>query len=83
MDVSGECQDTICTVPHCDQNLYAKGICFAHYMQMYRKGTLSSIRKRNNNPPATCTVAGCDKPYTAKGMCMMHYQRHRRARTTN
>lgn len=80
MTMSGEYRDVSCTVPRCNQIPYAKGLCFTHYMQVYRGGSPSPIRERNSNPPDTCTVPDCDKPYTARGLCMMHYQRQRRGR---
>lgn len=83
MNVDDENQDMHCAISQCNRNLYAKEICFAHYMQAYRGGTPGPIRKRNNSPPDKCTVTGCDRPYTARGMCMKHYQYRRRGNNSN
>lgn len=60
-----------CTVPGCDRDHSAKGLCRRHYARQYRRGTI------DDPPPGPegCRVEGCERDHHALGYCAKHYQR--------
>lgn len=68
-----------CSVPGCERQRTAKGLCHTH--NKYRlKGTprerLRPIRgRRANNERVACSVSGCQRHGAYKGMCAMHWRR--------
>lgn len=60
-----------CTVPGCDRDHSAKGLCRHHYARQYHRGTVE------DPPPGPegCKVEGCERDHFARGYCPRHYQR--------
>jgi hypothetical protein len=66
-----------CSFPGCEQAVYCKALCAAHYRQRERKlplhPTLAML-------PPTCCIAGCDRrSYNKKrALCQSHYLKWQR-----
>ena len=60
-----------CSVPGCDRDHSARGLCRHHYARWYRRGTTDPP------PPAPegCSVDGCERDHHALRLCAKHYQR--------
>lgn len=64
-----------CSIPNCDREAEAKGLCDLHYRRLRNKGTTDGpvIAKEQK-----CTVEGCDEKQHSKGYCRMHAERARK-----
>jgi len=66
-----------CTIPSCQRDRKARGLCPAHYEQARRQG-ITGTRK-----PTDCDVDGCSNPRHARGWCIGHYTRWKRTGSTD
>lgn len=62
-----------CSVEGCDGKHLARGMCRAHYLRMYKRGTLELERHKDRK----CSVDGCENKHAAKGLCATHYSKIR------
>lgn len=69
-----------CAVTDCDRDLYAKGLCRAHYDRMSRPKQVRASRAKPKRPDRGCTVEGCQGKHRALGLCHTHYSQHSRAK---
>lgn len=64
-----------CSVPGCDHDRVAKGLCDMHWKRNKKHGDPTVGAKII--PPKTCTVPGCEAKHHAKGYCRKHHGRRR------
>lgn len=57
-----------CAHEGCGSLAASKGLCRAHYMQMWKHGYTYG-----EGSPAECSVLNCKRPVTSLGMCQRHY----------
>ena len=50
----------------------AKGLCRAHYQQMWMHGETTMIKDAVDTSTG-CTIDSCDRDYMARGLCQAHY----------
>ena len=55
----------VCTIEGCNNNVYVRKICLAHY----------TIWRKHRPDKPRCSVKECDKPTISKGMCSTHYKK--------
>lgn len=67
-----------CSVPGCDKERYANGVCQPHYDRMRTRGTYDDPEGLVFNQGRECSVVGCDRTEHTKGMCEPHYRRVRK-----
>lgn len=65
-----------CTVPDCERQQQAKGLCSTHYQRL-RKGVPLDAPMRKSRVPSPCSVEECINQSWARGFCPMHYFRWR------
>lgn len=66
-----------CSFESCENIVYCKGLCSAHYTQNRRGGPLKPIVIRSDSTKLPCTVNNCKNNQKAKGLCSAHwYQNH-------
>lgn len=70
-----------CAVPDCNQPVFSRGWCGAHYRRWWSTGDVQADkplqkrapRRRPGQKPAICRAKNCDRDVTAHGFCWMHY----------
>ncbi len=65
-----------CTIIHCSNKYYAKGLCQLHYDNNKRRGSPLSFPILNKSLP--CSVEGCDKRRKIKLLCGNHWMTEKR-----
>jgi len=63
-----------CLFEKCENALYAKGLCSAHYSQKRRNTELRPIVIKTNQSIYPCTFEGCVNTIQAKGLCGAHWR---------
>lgn len=63
-----------CSVNGCADGVHARGYCKAHYLRVWRTGSIESTYQRHG-PGAVCDVETCSEPVKARGWCGAHYAR--------
>ncbi len=80
-----ENENTSCSVDGCEQDVFSKGYCEAHYARSRRgeSGQVLSrpLGKRPRKNLGKCSVDGCKNKAKSAGMCTKHYARTIRNRT--
>ena len=71
----------MCKVKSCSNPIYAKSMCWMHYIRWHRHGSTRKIGRGGppQKPRIKCSIDGCDKPRKTRKLCEMHnarYQRH-------
>lgn len=68
-----------CSIPGCDRETRAKGLCVVHYRRQ-RRGL-----NMEKPPPerVACSVEGCDRDADSRGLCSRHWRRYERTGTTD
>lgn len=59
---------SLCSVPGCQNEEVAKGLCMKHYKQSRRNNRINIEEK-----PTECTHPGCHGKVYSKGLCRKHY----------
>lgn len=63
-----------CSVDECENEVRARGWCWAHYRRWQKAGDVGPAETRK--PPAKfCSFPGCGERHRAKGYCVVHYER--------
>lgn len=70
----------ICSIPECENKLYARGWCSMHYARWRTHGNPEQVAWEIHKRPADgrCTIAECDRDYSNSGVCAGHYSRRLR-----
>lgn len=69
-----------CTGPSCERDVRAKGLCFAHYLQLQRGVALAPLKMSGRKSRARCTFMECAREAVSRGLCGGHYQQARQGR---
>lgn len=72
---------TKCVFDTCINNVYAKGMCSAHYSQMRRGKDLKPIKIKYNHSSLPCSFNGCVNKQQAKGLCGAHWRQQHLGKT--
>jgi len=59
----------VCSAPHCNKEVYVKGYCRKHYIQIRKYGEL----KPDKEIYTECVVEGCSEKPFSRGLCHRHY----------
>lgn len=63
-----------CILDYCNNNLYVKGLCSAHYTQKRRGAPFKPIVIKSNSSLLPCSFEGCVNNQQAKGLCGAHWR---------
>ena len=63
-----------CILDYCNNNLYVKGLCSAHYTQKRRGGPFRPIVIKSNSSLLPCSFEGCVNNQQARGLCGAHWR---------
>lgn len=71
-----------CSVPGCERQTHAKGMCELHYRRL--RDTGSVVKNWYHPRSGVCSVVGCRRDVRNRGLCARHYSRwlSNHARTT-
>lgn len=62
-----------CDFPKCDRESLTKGLCNAHYQQMWKGQPLTPLTTRaKERPTSECPVKDCDRRVFSRGLCQRH-----------
>lgn len=61
---------SLCSVPNCNNEAVAKGLCMKHYKQSRRNNAINTEEK-----PVVCQHPGCKEAVYSKGLCRVHYNK--------
>lgn len=64
---------TKCSFSPCENALYCKGLCSAHYSQQRRGGPLKPIVIKSDSTKLPCTINNCKNNQKAIGLCGAHW----------
>lgn len=76
----GKAQYQTCSIPGCNREHVAKGLCRPHWHRQHRTGEVTDsdgsleIGARYNRSPK-CSAEDCDEPRYSKGLCKKCYER--------
>lgn len=62
-----------CSFNPCENVVYCKGLCSAHYTQKRRGGELKPIIIKSDSTKLPCSFEGCVNKQRAKGLCSAHW----------
>jgi hypothetical protein len=65
---------TKCFFEPCNNSVYCKNLCSAHYTQNRRGGPLKPIVVKSNSSLLPCSFEGCVNNQQAKGLCGAHWR---------
>ena len=66
-------KNTICSIEECNDLVYAKKLCKAHY-EKQRKVEIKREYEQGNKNIKSCKVNGCQEISRTKGYCSRHYK---------
>lgn len=68
----------ICSITSCDNKVFQRGWCGAHYQRWRAYGDPLAGGPMRNRGGGLCKSEGCERPSKNKGLCLAHYLRMRK-----